>query len=266
MNGFISILLTSCSLTACAQSETLFKIITLSYGVSIDGGAVATGDDITAASKNIFIPKDGYLGVVTADGLAYELRNSIAVADVNAFVKSRQPVNTGAKLRVQRSYLNIYPATPGVGGDIMYGDSLFMSWEEELEKDRQPRMEYEIEVWDRDQNELDKKLLEHNWIVLDMRPYLDNIEHVGIIITSKKTHGEAVVPVKKGKKYPQKLQTDLERLTDHHDLAMLCAVLELNKAVHDRNFAVYKFMTRGHKTSGVLGTYMGLMIRDIDMK
>lgn len=251
--------------TVYSQNEVLFKVITLSYGTNIDGNVIGVGDDVTAASKNIIIPKDGYLGVVTADGFAYELRNSIAVADVKAFVKGQQPVPTGAKLRTQRSYLNIYPANAAYG-IVIYGDSLFMSWEEDLEKNRVAGIEYELKIGNRYDSELDSKTLEHNWIVIDLKPYFQLDDRVGILILSKKTRATGEASAKHETTFPQKLQTDLERLNDHHDLAMLCAVLELNKAVHDRNFVVYKFMTRGHKTSGVLGTYMGLLMRDIDMK
>ena len=128
MKPVIVLLLTGMSFSLCAQNNVLFEIVTLSYGVNIDGDAIGVGQHITGASKNISIPKNGCQGVITNNGFAHELHNSIAVAEVNDFVIRNRP-EVGAKHRPSPIPLTI-PLNPR--SKRLSGDTLFLTWEEDL--------------------------------------------------------------------------------------------------------------------------------------
>jgi hypothetical protein len=145
-------------------------------------------------------------------------------------------------------------------------DTLFVSWEEDAPKDQLPGIEYTIVIHDKDGADVDERKIEHNWIVLPVKSYLEKADWVVLEIRSKRTRSETSLGVKMDNKENAKLRTDIERLGNNYDLAMLTAILDLNKYHHDRNFLLYRMMTRRHKTSGVLATYVGRLTVQFDLK
>ena len=248
-----------------SQDDVLFKIITLSFGVNVDGGAVAVGDEITGKSKMISIPKNGYLGIVTADGYLYELRSSMAVAEVNPFIKSKQLIPTGAKNRPYPMPLDI-PLGMAPPRAFLLGDSLFITWEEDQEKDRLVGINYSIKFRNRDDEVLSEQEIDHNWLLANMNQLLTDNEYVLLDIQSKKTRSSGYVVVRRFKDDDQKIRDDIGRLGEHPDPAMLCAALDLNNFSHDRNFVLYKMISQRHQTPGLLGIYVARLAAQVDLK
>jgi len=254
---------------ASAQDRAAFRIVTLSYGVNIDGDAISVGQYVKESSKYIYIPEGGYLGVITTDGNAGELKKSMAVADVNNFVQPRYlPAGGDSWLNgaTQRPYpppLRVFPNFY----DKIFGDSVFLLWEENMVEDRGANVEYEIKIRNDRDEELIKGTEKHNWIVLDIRPFFDNTEkRLFVNIRSNKTGSPTKLTLQKNDKVDQKLVNDLERLNNSNDLAMWYAVYDVNGYHYDRNFVLYKIISRGFQPTGLMIKYIELQTRTIFMK
>jgi hypothetical protein len=252
-----------------AQSRALFRIVTLSYGVNIDGEAISVGQYVKENSRNISIPKGGYLGVITSDGNAGELKQSIAVADVNDFVVPNFiPAGgdswlNGATQRPYPSPLRVFP----VRNPKVFGDSVFLLWEENMPDDRSRGIEYEVRIRSDREEDLIKGTEKHNWVILDMKPFFNNTENsLFVDIRSKKTTSFTTFVLTKSQVVDQKLMNDLERLGDHRDLAMLCAVFEVNGYYYDRNLVLYKIITRGYQPTGFMIKYLETLTKDVPLK
>lgn len=264
MNRNILILLWICFATT-AHSQVLFRIVTLSYGVNIDGNAVAVGDYVKKGAQQISIPKGGYLGIATVDGDLHEFTQSITAANVISVMEQNRLAPTGASHRPFPMPLQ----TP-LGGEFKFsGDSLFVLWDEVNPNDQVKGIEYSVKITDEYEQVLIETTVKNNWLMFDVKPFFKDTDVVIISVRSKRTKSSTQFIISNrgvGRETNEKLRADLERLANHNDLEMLAAIYELNKFYNDRNFVVYKMITRNYKPSWLFEKYINSLTSKVSMK
>lgn len=125
--GFILILT---SISALAQPKPLFKIISCSEGVTVDGVEAKPGEIIFSNSKKLNIPKGGYAGVITLDGYAYQLLRGISVKEVPSNVKYNVESRFRPKGAVNRSMPKSFEIAGFMSNEFseIYGDSILIAF------------------------------------------------------------------------------------------------------------------------------------------
>lgn len=235
MRIIISLILFLSSFITIAQSKPLFKIISCSEGVMLDGVEVKPGQVVYSNSKGLKISRKGYVGIITVAGDAVKLTKSESISDI-LFSNNDDPIkNTGTVvIHDGPSVHEIYPD----GMDIL-GDSIFIGL-----KDRDfvgpPYLFDRHNVYG---EYLLTDTLTKNWNVWSIADLIPNDKKLlyNIRGMNEKVANDSFAGVRKAEdnKKVRKLQLDISRL-DINDWISRAAVFELEGFFYDHIFCLYK--------------------------
>lgn len=238
MRIIISLILFISSAFANAQSNPLFKIISCSEGVTLDGVEVKPGLIVYDNSIKLEIPKNGYAGVMTIEGYAHVFAKNVKTNLINKKVRKifeRPTVRPWGA--VHRS--SPYPFK--FAGDIrnqfsnIYGDSVFIAFKCYYNDDPPP---FKITFLNMFDDILNIDTLNNNWKVFNVRNLL-NSEIAILYKVNSARHGSDIMLIKlPSKEFISKVSFDFERLVK--DPATQLALYEIKGLYYDQIFFLYK--------------------------
>jgi len=237
---FLSIIISQ----SYARDNPLFKIISYSEGVLLDGIPVKPGQFVYSTSVMLEIPKPGYVGVITYEGFVYTLRKNVKVNSVNKKGKYRKEdqnriFHTGT--------VYAHPPIVGFEGSLenarhgVYGDSLFFAIFDKSNSGP-PYMVTFVNLFDEITYQdtigknwkiysLSELRKEEQAIMFTIKPlspqpqfYYAEINHILKVMDVKSKHF---------------LETNLNRL-EGQDAAAIAAFYEMNDLFYDQLFQLYR--------------------------
>jgi hypothetical protein len=238
---FVVLVLTISSV-GLASAQQLFKIITYSDGVKLDGKAVKPGQIVTAKSISLVIPGNGYVGVINKDGWLLELKKSMKVNAVNAFVASKfaneaQPVSRdGWELK--------FPMAPPHAKSSIYGDTLFLYWLNwnHHEFEVPSNIMFTLKIENQFLEVIDSVATKNNWAKLNVKNILDKQPSVIIEASgSNPRQSSEKHQMKRDTTQLSKIDHDLKGIPPSADqLFYETAIYQLNDLAYDQQYVLHK--------------------------
>jgi len=229
------------NLQAFAQPKPLFKIISCSEGVMVDGSQIKSGDVIYSNSNKFVIPKTGYVGILTIEGYAHLLTKETEVATLNNQIKTRMEKEKRGFGAIHRSMPNPFKIAGGATNQYseIYGDSVLIAFKSYYE-DEPP---FKITVFDMFDHLMFEVQIDQSWKFFSTDSLLKNETAIIFQISSNRVNRNALLFLIK-KLSPSKkkvLDFDFDRLSTHP--VALLAFFEINKLFYDQIFQLYKIKT-----------------------
>lgn len=219
------------------QDSPLFVIVSCSEGVMLDGKAVSPGQMDDANLKQFEIPKNGYVGVITNEGDALELKESIQVSKIieKANIENHPPpIHDGCG---SLQTIQIVSDCHTFYSEVI-GDSIFLALRDNIKKGPP----YIIE-W---RNQYDEKLfvdtIFNNWKVYATNKLIANEKFVLMKVRAKKRETE-MYPLKSPTLPTRnKLSLDLSHIPSHSFDKKLFEIViyQLNHFYYDQLFLLYQ--------------------------
>lgn len=220
-----------------AQSNLLFKIISCSEGVTLDGVEVKPGLIVYDNSIKLEIPKKGYAGVITIEGYAHKLGKSIKVKSINGAAKysnrESKPFWGGATYRMDD--FTIIGAPSNQFAQIL-GDSVFFLFKSNYNKNP-PFIGIFSNMFD---DVLLSDTIKSNWKIFGVGDLLKKEGAILFTIESNKYRSERIL-IKRSEKLNANLNLDLAGI--QNDLIAKLAIYEISKLYYDHLFQLYKIET-----------------------
>lgn len=243
--------------TVASQNEVLFKVITYSDGVTIDGAPVTFGMNVSGVDKKVVIPKKGYLGVITKDGEVVEVTTSATASSV-------------IPPRVLRANTTLH-SPPSVilysvgesGQRLLVGDSIFFNWGTTNPLPTDTAMIRFVNKYD---DHLVTIKTTSKYAVIGTTKIADKedlvIFSVSYTADGKPPVSSEVTAIRRDlPKIVSKINFDLTRLPVNDDRLFLESALYLiNKAGYDSSWRLYKILKSNKTTADpILTAYYKLM-------
>jgi hypothetical protein len=219
------------------QDSPLFVIVSCSEGVMLDGKAVSPGQIVDANSNQLTIPKKGYTGVITNEGDALELNESISVSRIieRANLENHpKPIHDGGgtwqAIEIIRDPKTLYSE--------IAGDSVLLVLKDNIKKGPP----YIID-W---RNEFDEKLLldtiSNNWKTYSAKKIIGKEELVLMQVKVKEGYTQLYSMKSPAQKSKSKLKFDLSRIPQDssNEKEFQLAIYHLNHFYYDQLFLLYQ--------------------------
>lgn len=232
MRVIIFLILFLTSQLANAQTNPLFKIISCSEGVTLDGVEVKPGLIVYPNSIKLEIPKNGYAGVMTIEGYASSLKESEMVKSINGKAK---PFLVGSVIH-ETPYFTIIGAPSNQFAQIA-GDSVFLCFKVNYKIDP-PYIVKFLTMFD---EVVLSAAIESNWMIFDIKRLLENEPAILFQLSSNAYQSENILFKKINQELLSKVRLEITRIPD--DLIAKLALYELNKLFYDHLFQLYKIET-----------------------
>jgi len=239
MRVIIFLILFLTSQLANAQSYPLFKIISCSEGVTLDGVEVKPGLIVYDNSIKLEIPKKGYAGVITIEGYAHKLGKSIKVKSINGAAKYSNRESKPFWLRgaiISIDYFTVIGAPQNQFAQIM-GDSVFFHFRSNY-NENPPFTGIFLNMFD---DVLLSDTLKGNWKIFDIGDLLKKEGAILFRIESSKNKSIQYLIKSGDQKLEAKINFEINRV--HNDLIAKLALHELNNLYYDHLFQLYKIET-----------------------
>ncbi len=210
---------------AFSQDDPLFKIVSCSEGVTLDGNEVIPGQIVYSNSIKLEIPKKGYVGIITAGGLAAEIRMTIKVKLVNKKFGKYSLILLEDEVGFHGTFNN----------SRIYGDSLFVG----IYDKTRIGAPYQVIFLNFYDDVLKRDTLRKNWEVYALDEVLNKDTSVLVNVQSifKPNERNLRGAVRRLRFEPPRLKYDLSRAPDEVSIA---AIFELNNLYYDHIFQLYK--------------------------
>lgn len=225
-------------LIAQGQGDPLFMIVTASEGVSLDGRPVTSGELVYVTSKQLNVPKKGYVGVVTIDGHAKKLTSTSQVAQVNSKIKWYHRPRRRA-VYACGPFGPYITSAPQNQFAFILGDSLVLTVSDSLGA----KKSYKIEIRSMFDELIKCDTIHRGWTKISIDKYFEKEEALLYSVNSLKngdSDGQHLI-----RKIPETLKStilnDVEKIPKTSiSWEHLLAVYELNELYHDQVFLLYQ--------------------------
>jgi hypothetical protein len=240
------------SISAFAQPKPLFKIISCSEGVSVDGTQIIPGDIVYSNSNKLNIPEKGYLGILTIQGHTHLLTKSSKVVAVDKEIKARVERRSRGIGAIHRPI----PDRFKIAGDAnirnseIFGDSIIIAFKSHY-KSLPP---FKLTFLNMHDERISEYEINQTWKVFSTDTLFKREEAIMYQISSgNKTENEILPFIKKiTPTRRQRLNSDFQRL--NKNAVMQLAFFEINRLYYDHIFQLYKMETS--KTELVLDEFL----------
>ncbi len=190
---------------------------------------------VDASSKQLTIPKKGYVGVVTMEGYAIRFKKSVKVSEVNDSVieqinSPRGSVYTcGQEIRIISAPINQY--------SFVLGDSILLA----IDERREAGSPYALVVKSMFDEVLQQDSLQQNWKVLNVKNLMLTEEAILIQCRSKENMSSIKLIRKMLREEGAQFNYDFSRIppsTSGKEFAL--ALYQLNNLFYDHAFLLYQ--------------------------
>lgn len=203
-----------------AQDPPLFRIISFSNDVTLDGIPVTFDQLVTKSSGRLTIGLNSYAGVITHWGLVRPLEQGVYdVASLGSHKEWLQ--NTGIKLDGPL-------ISPRIGGDRhIVGDSIFLKWPDAQGK------KFDVSITDMFKEKLFDTVLYTKEIIVNVRPFFNAHREIVFNLVAGKRKEYIMIQQASADQINQ-LNHDLARLVNHpHKKVLTIAILKANRLFLD---------------------------------
>jgi len=232
---FLSIIISQ----SYGQDNPLFKIISYSEGVLLDGIPVKPGQVVYSNSIWLEVPKKGFVGVITIDGYSHELKRRIKVKSINREAKDSnhesKPFWYGAAIPSIPRFSII--GVPSNQISQIAGDSVFFGFKVNYEMDPPFTAKF-LDMFDKI---LLLNTLESNWGVFNINTLIENEPAILFELSSNTYTSEKILLKKINPELLSKVKLEIAKI--QNDLIARLALYELNHLNHDHLFLLYKIET-----------------------
>lgn len=240
-----------------SQNEVLFKVITYSDGVTIDGKPAVAGMNVGGAKKLVVIPADGQLGVINKLGEPILVVKSTTAGDISTM---RNLTATGAVHHIP-SEIDIYPDQHN---SIVIHDSIFFHWKV---WNSSTGSKTSILITDLFQDSIARVEPNGNYAFVDLKKIWGRESNLLLAVRTKFNIREA--SIRKGKPHElKKIESDLQRLPMNDDRLFLeSAVYYLDQAAFEGMMCLYKIMkSNKESTDPILKKYYDLVYNHYNLE
>jgi hypothetical protein len=227
------------SIQTWGQGSALFVVVSCSEGVMLDGKAVSPGLIADANSNQLIIPKKGYVGVITYEGFAFELLESIRVGDlINKIRRENRPkkilFNSPLAHPIQ---FEIISAPENRFANVV-GDSILLA----LKDSAKVRPTYIIEFKNMFDNVLSIDTVFNNWKKYGVRELLSKEEAGLIQAKTGKRETQQYLLKNPAEILKSKLTFDLSRIPQNspNEKEFRLAIYHLDHFYYDHLFLLYQ--------------------------
>jgi hypothetical protein len=225
-------------ISTVGQPKPLFKIISCSERVTVDGVEAKPGEIIFSNNDKLNIPKGGYACVITLDGYVYKFLRGISVNRVLGSIR----YNVESRLRTGAVHRSVpYFEIAGYANDQhsdVFGDSILIAFKCYY-KDKPPFKITFVNLFD---DQIAQYELDQTWEIFSVDSLLKQEPALLFHISSEVNKSDLSPLVKKIRPMSKtQLDFDLGRL--NHEPVSLLALFEINKLYYDHIFQLYKIET-----------------------
>ena len=220
---------------AFSQGDPLFKIISCSEGVTLDGNEVIPGQVVYSNSMKLEIPKKGFAGVMTIEGYAAILTKSFKTKFINWSIEYskkeswHRDVYSIQDFKIQGDFGNQFAQ--------ISGDSVFFAFKVNYKMDSPITAKF-LTMFD---EVVLSDTIESNWKVFNVNKLLENEAAILFELSSNTYRSEKILLRKINIELLSKVNLEIARIQD--DLIAKLALYELNDLYHDHLFQLYKIQT-----------------------
>lgn len=265
MKRIVLILLILYSDLATAQDEMLFKVITYSDGVTIDGVPVSAGMDVSGPGKKVVIPSKGYMGVILKSGDLAVMTDSRPAGSVGLTRKITAPGAVHAGLPdVEILGVGIHEYR------ILIGDSIFFNWRPSYRNISDTATIRFANIFD---EEIETRTVVGNYAVLDLKGMFDKDKSLLISVECETTsngrvHSDQLLLRKDLPDLAGRISFDLSRLPASEDRLFLeSALYFLDSDTYDASWCLYKiFKSKKTTADPILAAYYKLMFNKYQLE
>jgi hypothetical protein len=269
MRYIVFVLFVAIASNSLAQSDVMFRVVSFSEGVTIDGEVPTVGANVTKDQKRIEVPTNGYLGGITSDGEVFKITGSTGVNRVKANNKMRKVVP------FTYAYPNhIIVSSVSRGNREVVGDTLFFNWKVD---DQDAEELVTIKFSDLFYNELVSVRVGNNNGLFVIGPLFSQTPNVIFELTClvnikgrspKEAHSGLLGLERPKEERLARIKFDLQRLPQTSDrLFYESALYLLNDYTYDSSLCLYKILKSKQATADpILAKYYQVMFDKSDLK
>lgn len=232
---------------AFSQGDPLFKIISCSEGVTLDGNEVIPGQIVYSNSIKLEIPKKGFAGVMTTEGYAAILTKSFKAKLVNWSIEYANRETRSSAVIATVPWFTI-PGQFSNQFSYISGDSVFFGFKANYKMDSPITAKF-LTMFD---EVVLSDTIESNWKVFNVNKLLENEAAILFELSSNTFTSEKILLVKIKKELLMKVKFEIARIQD--DLIAKLALYELNDLYHDHLFQLYKIETTKNLNLDLIST------------
>jgi hypothetical protein len=236
---FLAFALFLITLQGFAQPKPLFKIVSCSEGVMVDGVGVEPNDVIYSDSKKLEIPKGGYAGVITKEGYTGLFHRRVSVKLIPESIRYNLEPRLKGYGAVHRPIRYFEIAGEGSHNHSeLYGDSILIAFKCNC-NDKPPFGVTFFNLFDEVKATYQ---IAHTWSIFSVRSLLEDEPALLFQIRSESRNSDLSLMIKKiNDRTKVQMDFDSQRLTQAP--VSLLALFEINKLFFDHLYQLYKIET-----------------------